>query len=138
MSNNTSGKIGCIPALLEITRTSISGWWNILTKLLLPAVFVLAGALIYSEIDTAFADTPSSIGEMLTKIGEDIMSNPVLFIAFLIVLTLWVFTQVFRKDPVLTELKKMNDKLDTLLSKMDAKLDILIQRGEQNDDKNSK
>ena len=46
------------------------------------------------------------------------MSNPALFIALLIVLALWVFTQIFKKNEVRDELKKINEKFDTLISEV--------------------
>ena len=102
--------------LLWLLKSSLLGWWVILSKLLLPAIFVISGALIYSEIDSAIEENLNSAGEILTKIGGDIMSNPALFIAFLIVLAVWIFTQIFKKDEVKDELKKINEKLDTLIS----------------------
>lgn len=99
---------------LWLLKSTLFGWWFIISKLLFPAIFIISGALIYSEIESAIQENISSASEMLAKFGDDIMSNPALFIAFLILLGVWVFTQLLKKD----ELKEINKKLDTLISEI--------------------
>ena len=99
---------------LWLLKSTLLGWLVIISKLLFPAIFIISGALIYSEIESAIQENVSSASEMLAKFGDDIMSNPALFIAFLIILGVWVFTQLLKKD----ELKEINKKLDTLISEI--------------------
>ena len=123
MSNNNSGKIHKQnKLLLDMFKLSFAGWLQLFDDLLLPLTYVLGGALLYSQLDKVFAETTST-GEVLVAIGDDIMSDPILAIAFVVVFFLWVLTK-FRRNPIDKKLDNISDKLD-----------ILIQRGEHDDRK---
>jgi hypothetical protein len=123
MSNKLPHKIKTQKKIpLEILKLSAMGWLQILDDLLLPLTYILGGALLYSELDKVFAETTSA-SEVLLAIGDDIMSDPSLAIAFVVVLLLWLLTK-FRRNPIDKKLDNINDKLD-----------ILVQRGEHDDGK---
>jgi di/tricarboxylate transporter len=111
--------------LFVLLKASASGWWKIFNDLLVPAIYAVAGAYIYSELDNAIKSSPESISEMLGIMGERIMTSPILLIIFMVLLFLWLLSK-FRKDPTQKELEKLNKKLD-----------ILIQRGNQNEESKS-
>ncbi|MBN2240936.1 MAG: hypothetical protein JW712_14295 [Dehalococcoidales bacterium] len=103
---------------LWLLQSTLLGWWFIISRILSPAILILSGALLYAEIDSIIEENISSASEILTKIGDDIMSNPILFIAFIIVFSVWVFTQFLKKDEIKTELKNINDKIDILTNEI--------------------
>ena len=119
--NNLSQKPPKKHLLLGMFKSSALGWLQLFRDLLLPAIYILAGALLYAELDAIMDKNLHSPSEIFVALGDDIMSNPILFVAFLIVLFLWILIKFFRKDPMEKKLDKLNEKID-----------ILIQRGENN------
>lgn len=117
---------------LWILKSSALGWWKIFNDLLVPAIFAVAGALIYSELDSALKASPDSVGAIFKKFGDDIMSNPALFITLLVLIFLWILSK-FRKDPTISELEKINSKLEQL----DTKINTILQGAKQDGESKS-
>lgn len=127
MSNKSKTRQNILFVMLKLSAT---GWLQILDALLFPLTFALGGALLYSELDKVFAETTSASG-VLVAIGDDIMSDPILAIAFVVVFFLWLLTKL-RRNPIDKKLDEINDTLNNNFKMLNDKIDILVQRGEHN------